>query len=127
MINGALIPRLIDEIPVLAVAAAVASGDTLISDAQELRAKETDRIATVVAGLDALGATAEGTSDGMGLSGKAGVLQGTTLHSHDDHRLAMAWAIASLAAHGETTINGAEAVAVSYPGFWETLRSVSEC
>jgi 3-phosphoshikimate 1-carboxyvinyltransferase len=125
-INGSLIPRLIDEIPVLAVAAAVASGDTLISDAQELRAKETDRIATVVKGLDALGATAEGTNDGMGLSGNGGVLQGTTLYSHDDHRLAMAWAIASLAAHGETTINGADAVAVSYPGFWETLRRVSE-
>jgi 3-phosphoshikimate 1-carboxyvinyltransferase len=125
-INGPLIPRLIDEIPVLAIAAAVAEGDTLISDAQELRAKETDRIATVVAGLDALGVTAEGTNDGMGLSGAGGPLQGTKLHSQDDHRLAMAWAIAALAARGETTIAGADAVAVSYPGFWETLRSISE-
>jgi 3-phosphoshikimate 1-carboxyvinyltransferase len=119
-IEGAIIPRLIDEIPVLAVAAACAGGDTLIRDAQELRAKETDRIATVAQGLDALGATVEPTADGMGISGGR-ILHGATLQSHGDHRLAMAWAIAALVARGPTQIAGADAVDVSYPGFWEIL------
>ena len=124
-IGGTLIPRLIDEIPVLAIAAAVAQGDTLVRDAAELRAKETDRVETVVSGLDGLGATIEPTADGMGITGGVG-LRGATLHSHDDHRLAMAWAIAGLVAHGETRIEGAEAVSVSYPDFWQTLERVSE-
>jgi 3-phosphoshikimate 1-carboxyvinyltransferase len=123
-IGGALIPRLIDELPVLAVAAACARGDTLIRDAQELRAKESDRIETVATGLDALGVTVEPTADGLGITGGRGI-RGATLASHGDHRLAMAWAIASLAASGETTVDGAEAVDVSYPGFWQTLRRVS--
>ncbi|MEN9934443.1 MAG: hypothetical protein RLZZ387_1022 [Chloroflexota bacterium] len=122
-IGGALIPRLIDELPVLAVAAACAQGDTVIRDAQELRAKETDRIETVASGLHAMGATVEATSDGMGISGGRG-LNGAQLHSHTDHRLAMAWAVAGLVATGETTVQGADAVDVSYPGFWETLRSL---
>jgi 3-phosphoshikimate 1-carboxyvinyltransferase len=123
-IGGALIPRLIDELPVLAVAAACARGDTLIRDAQELRAKESDRIETVATGLDVLGVTVEPTADGLGITGGRG-MRGATLASHGDHRLAMAWAIASLAASGETTVDGAEAVDVSYPGFWQTLRRVS--
>jgi 3-phosphoshikimate 1-carboxyvinyltransferase len=123
-VGGAQIPRLIDELPVLAVAAACAAGDTVIRDAQELRAKETDRIETVATGLDALGATVEPTADGMGITGGRG-LRATTLHSHADHRLAMAWAVAGLAASGETRIDGADAVDVSYPGFWETLKQVS--
>jgi 3-phosphoshikimate 1-carboxyvinyltransferase len=123
-IGGALIPRLIDELPVLAVAAACARGDTLIRDAQELRAKESDRIETVATGLDVLGVTVEPTADGLGITGGRGI-RGATLASHGDHRLAMAWAIASLAASGETTVDGAEAVDVSYPGFWQTLRRVS--
>jgi 3-phosphoshikimate 1-carboxyvinyltransferase len=122
-IGGALIPRLIDELPVLAVAAACAHGDTLIRDAQELRAKESDRVETVANGLDALGVTVEPTADGMGISGGRG-LRGAALASHGDHRLAMAWAIASLAAAGSTRIDGSEAVAVSYPTFWDTLRRV---
>lgn len=122
-IGGALIPRLIDEIPVLAVAAACATGDTLIRDAQELRVKETDRIETVAAGLDALGVIVEPTADGMGISGGRG-LRATRLASHDDHRLAMAWAIAGLVAHGTTEVDGAEAVTVSYPAFWETLERI---
>jgi 3-phosphoshikimate 1-carboxyvinyltransferase len=122
-IGGAQIPRLIDELPVLAVAAACAAGDTVIRDAQELRAKETDRIETVATGLDALGATVEPTADGMGITGGRD-LRATTLHSHADHRLAMAWAVAGLAASGETRIDGADAVDVSYPGFWETLEKV---
>jgi 3-phosphoshikimate 1-carboxyvinyltransferase len=123
-IGGALIPRLIDELPVLAVAAACATGDTLIRDAQELRAKETDRIETVADGLDALGVAVEPTADGMGITGGRG-MRGAALHSHGDHRLAMAWAVAGLVASGETTVHGADAVDVSYPGFWETLWSVS--
>ena len=107
----------------LAVAATYAQGDTLVYDAQELRAKETDRVETVVNGLDALGAMVEPTFDGMGITGGQR-LRGAALESHGDHRLAMAWAIAALIASGETTIRGAEAVDVSYPGFWETLERV---
>lgn len=121
-IGGDLIPRLIDEIPVLAVAAACADGETIIRDAQELRVKETDRITTVVQGLSALGASAEATPDGMVVGGNGNrPLRGAVLHSHNDHRLAMAWAVAALAASTETTIAEAQAVQVSYPGFWETL------
>jgi 3-phosphoshikimate 1-carboxyvinyltransferase len=125
VIDGDLIPRLIDEIPILAVAAACAQGDTLVRDAQELRAKETDRIATVVAGLAAMGVQVEPTSDGLGLTGLGGpALRGAALQSHHDHRLAMAWAIASLVATGETTIADPASAAVSYPGFWETLEQM---
>ncbi|MBX0327864.1 3-phosphoshikimate 1-carboxyvinyltransferase, partial [Oscillochloris sp. ZM17-4] len=125
VIGGDLIPRLIDEIPILAVAAACAEGETLVQDAQELRAKETDRIATVADGLAALGVEIEPTNDGLGLVGLGGpALRGAALQSHHDHRLAMAWAIASLVASGETTIADPEAASVSYPGFWETLAKL---
>ena len=125
VIDGSLIPRLIDEIPILAVAAACAEGTTVVRDAQELRAKETDRIATVAAGLTALGVAVEPTNDGMTLIGLGGpTLRGTALQSHHDHRLAMAWAIAALVASGETTITDPDSAAVSYPGFWETLHHI---
>ena len=124
-IEGALIPRLIDELPVLALAAACAEGETIIRDAQELRVKETDRIATAASGLTALGATVEPTSDGMVISGGAR-LRGASLDSHGDHRLAMTWAIAGLVASGETTLRGAGAVDVSYPEFWSVLARVAE-
>jgi 3-phosphoshikimate 1-carboxyvinyltransferase len=124
-VGGELIPRLIDEIPVLAVAAACAEGDTVFRDAQELRAKETDRIATVAAGLDLLGVEVEPTGDGMGIVGRGGpAFAGAALDSHGDHRLAMAWAVASLVASGETTIGDPASAAVSYPGFWETLSTL---
>jgi 3-phosphoshikimate 1-carboxyvinyltransferase len=123
-IRGAVIPHLIDEIPVLAVAAAMAHGQTVIGDAQELKAKETDRIATVVAALHAMGVTAEATDDGMLITGR-GALNGATLASHGDHRLAMAWAVASLVATGSTTIQGTDAVDVSYPGFWRDLQLIA--
>jgi 3-phosphoshikimate 1-carboxyvinyltransferase len=124
-IGGALIPRLIDEIPILALAAACADGDTLIRDAQELRAKETDRIATVAAGLEALGAQVEPTADGMGIVGMgAPRLKGAALASHHDHRLAMTWAVAALVATDSTQIADPECAAVSYPGFWETLQGM---
>ncbi|WP_298816532.1 3-phosphoshikimate 1-carboxyvinyltransferase [Chloroflexus sp.] len=125
-IAGEMIPRLIDEIPVLAVAAACAEGETVIRDAQELRAKETDRIATVAAGLSAMGVAVEPTVDGMIIAGRSGILHGATLDSYHDHRLAMAWAIAALVARGETTILEPAAVAVSYPGFWQALAAVQE-
>lgn len=125
-IGGAIIPRLIDEIPVLAVAAACAQGDTLFRDAQELRAKETDRIATVAAGLDTLGVPVEPTGDGMGIVGRGGpALTGAALDSHGDHRLAMAWAVAALAATGATTIADPGSAVVSYPGFWEQLHALA--
>jgi len=125
-IGGALIPRLIDELPVLALAAACATGDTLVRDAQELRAKETDRIATVAHGLHQMGVEVEPTGDGMGIVGRGGpAFTGANLASHGDHRLAMAWAVASLVAIGETTISDPDSASVSYPGFWETLQSIS--
>ena len=123
-IRGAIIPHLIDEIPVLAVAAAMANGQTVIADAQELKAKETDRIATVVSAVQAMGVTAEATDDGMLITGR-GALTGATLASHGDHRLAMAWAVASLVATGSTTIQGTDAVDVSYPGFWRDLQLIA--
>ncbi len=123
-IRGAIIPHLIDELPVLAVAAAMANGQTVIADAQELKAKETDRIATVVAALHSMGVTAEATDDGMLITGR-GALSGATLASHGDHRLAMAWAVASLVATGSTTIQGTDAVDVSYPGFWRDLQLIA--
>lgn len=126
-IGGALIPRLIDELPVLAVAAACAEGETTVCDAHELRVKETDRIHTVVTGLHALGVQAEATADGFVVAGGAGgILRGALLSSHGDHRLAMAWAVAALVARPETTIADADAVQISYPSFWETLATLAE-
>ncbi len=119
-IGGDIIPRLIDEIPVLAIAAAYAHGETSIRDAGELRAKESDRITTVVAELRKLGADVEATSDGMVVAG-GGELHGADVDSHGDHRLAMAMAIAALGAEGATDIAGAGSVAVSYPDFWAHL------
>jgi 3-phosphoshikimate 1-carboxyvinyltransferase len=125
VIEGALIPRLIDELPVLALAAACADGETIIRDAQELRVKETDRIATVASGLTALGAAVEPTEDGMIIAGGSN-LRGATLDSHGDHRLAMTWAVAGLVAVGETALRNADVVDVSYPEFWNVLERVSE-
>lgn len=124
-IGGELIPRLIDEIPVLAVAAAYAHGETTIKDAAELRAKESDRITTVVGELRKLGVDIEPTDDGMIIAG-GGELQGAPVDSHHDHRLAMAWAIASIAAEGETTIRDAASADVSYPDFWAHLEQIKE-
>lgn len=124
-IGGEIIPRLIDEIPVLAVAAAYAHGETTIKDATELRAKESDRITTVVGELRKLGVEIEPTDDGMIIAG-GGELHGAPVDSHHDHRLAMAWAIASVAAEGETMIHDAASADVSYPGFWAHLEQIKE-
>jgi 3-phosphoshikimate 1-carboxyvinyltransferase len=124
-IAGDRIPRLIDELPVLAVLATQAEGTTVIRDAAELRAKESDRIALVAAGLRALGAECEEAPDGLAVHGPAR-LRATSLDAHGDHRLAMAWAVAAcLAEGGPTTIGGADCVAVSYPRFFEDLSRVT--
>lgn len=122
--GGEIIPSMIDELPLLAVAAAVAEGTTVIRDAAELRVKESDRISTTVAELSKLGARIEELPDGMVVHGGA-PLHSARCSSHNDHRLAMTLAIAALAAEGETTIDGAEASAVSYLSFWQDLGQLS--
>jgi 3-phosphoshikimate 1-carboxyvinyltransferase len=120
-IRGAEIPNVIDEIPILAVAAALAHGKTIIADAAELRVKETDRLAAVAMNLRAMGAQVAETEDGLEIIG--GVqLHGARIDSFGDHRIAMAFAIAGLFAEGETTITGTECVNTSYPGFFQTLE-----
>ena len=114
-LGGEIIPIMIDELPVLAVAACFAEGDTVIRDAAELRVKESDRIATTVSELTRLGGSLEPRDDGMVIHG-VGCLTGADVESHGDHRLAMSMAVAGLAASGETTIHGAEDASVSYPG-----------
>ena len=123
-IGGAIVPNLIDEIPVLAVAAAFAEGRTVIRDAAELRVKETDRIAATAAVLRAMGGAVEERPDGLVIDGGR-PLHGATVDARGDHRIAMAAAVAALGATGPTTIRGAEAAAVSFPGFWDALESVA--
>jgi 3-phosphoshikimate 1-carboxyvinyltransferase len=122
-IQGNLIPRLIDEIPILAVAAVFAEGITVIKDAEELRVKESDRIAVMAQQLNKMGAKVTELPDGMEITGGT-PLVGTDVDSHTDHRIAMSLAIASLVATGTTIIQRAEAAAVSYPDFTATLQQV---
>ncbi|MCS6814485.1 MAG: 3-phosphoshikimate 1-carboxyvinyltransferase [Cyanobacteria bacterium] len=120
-IAGDLIPRLIDEIPVLAVAAVFAQGTTVIRDAEELRVKESDRIAVMAKELTRLGAKVTEHPDGLEITGGT-PLKGTTVDSHTDHRIAMSLAIAALAATGTTQVQRADAVTISYPDFIPTLQ-----
>ena len=120
-VSGDTIPRLIDEIPVLAVAGCVAKGKTMIRDAGELRVKESDRIATVVSELSRLGAKIEPLPDGMVIYGGK-PLAGTEVDSHFDHRLAMSLAVAGLVAKEETAVKHAQVAQVSYPTFWQDLQ-----
>jgi 3-phosphoshikimate 1-carboxyvinyltransferase len=122
-VGGDIIPRLIDEIPVLAVAGCVAKGKTVIKDAGELRVKESDRIAAVSRELSRLGAEIEQLPDGMIIHGGRS-LSGAEVDSHFDHRLAMSLAIAGLAARGETIIDHAQVAGISYPAFWQDLLSL---
>jgi 3-phosphoshikimate 1-carboxyvinyltransferase len=122
-ISGDLIPRVIDELPILSLAACFAKGTTTIRDAQELRVKESDRIACTVASLSKLGANIEEISDGMKIKG-GNQLQGANILSHGDHRIAMTNAIAGLVASGETIIGDAEAASVSYPTFWDSIDRI---
>ena len=119
-IHGDLIPRVVDELPVLSLAACFAKGTTIIRDAEELRVKESDRISATVDSLSRLGATIEETRDGMNIIGGTN-LSGAEVKSHGDHRIAMTNAIAGLIAEGETTIEDSEAASVSYPSFWNTI------
>ncbi|NEZ55168.1 3-phosphoshikimate 1-carboxyvinyltransferase [Adonisia turfae] len=120
-LGGDLIPRLIDEVPILAVAALFADGTTRIEDAAELRVKESDRIAATASQLNQLGASVSELSDGLEIQGGT-TLTGANVDSFTDHRIAMSLAIAALRAAGSTTIHQAEAAAVSYPPFAKTLE-----
>ena len=122
-IQGEMIPNIIDELPVLAVAACFAQGTTVIRDAQELRVKESDRIKTTVQELSRMGADIQELPDGMVIQG-TGSLEGSPCRSRGDHRMAMTLGIAGLLAQGETIIEGAQAARVSYPAFWHDLRNL---
>lgn len=122
-IKGSIIPTLIDELPVIAIIAAYAKGTTVIADAAELKVKESNRIDVMVNNLTSMGADITGTEDGMIINGGK-PLHGALIHSMDDHRIAMSFAVASLQAEGMTTIEGGECVNISYPGFYKDLESL---
>lgn len=123
VIEGDLIPKLIDEIPIIALLATQAEGTTIIKDAEELKVKETNRIDTVVNELKKLGAKIEATEDGMIIYGKS-VLSGGTVSSHGDHRIGMMLAIAALLCENEAELVNPEAISVSYPNFFAHLNSL---
>ena len=124
VVEGPVIPRAIDELPLVALAAALADGPTEIRDAAELRVKESDRIATTAMELAKFGVSIEERPDGLRIEGGA-MLHGAECASHGDHRLAMMLAVAGIIAEGETAIGAAEAAAVTYPEFWGDLLSLS--
>ncbi|CAM3885799.1 3-phosphoshikimate 1-carboxyvinyltransferase [Mesobacillus zeae] len=124
VIEGGLIPRLIDEIPIIALIATQAEGRTVIKDAKELKVKETNRIDTVVTELRKLGADIEASEDGMVIHGGT-PLHGGTVSSHGDHRIGMMLAIAALISKGEVYLEDSEAINVSYPTFFEHLQSLT--
>ena len=120
-IGGDIIPRLLDELPVLAVAAMFAEGQTIIKDARELKIKESNRIKSVVEEGSKIGADIMETDDGMIINGKEMLEGGAALESYMDHRIAMSFAVASLACKNANTIIGAECVDISFPGFYDML------
>ena len=122
-VGGAEVPLAIDELPLVALAACFAEGTTTIRDAEELRRKESDRVATVSTALTALGGRVEPTADGMVVEGTGG-LRGGAVDSHGDHRIAMLGAVAGLASREGVEVGGMEAAAVSYPGFERDLASL---
>jgi 3-phosphoshikimate 1-carboxyvinyltransferase len=119
-VEGPAVPALVDELPLVAVLAALGHGTSIVRGARELRVKESDRIAAMAEGLVRLGADIREEPDGWTVTGPAR-LRGAVVQSRGDHRVAMALAIAATAAEGPTEIQGAQAVAVSYPGFWDVL------
>lgn len=123
-IQGDLIPRVIDEIPILSLAACFAKGKTIIKDASELRIKESDRISASVTGLSKLGANIKETSDGMVINGNT-QLVGASVDSFNDHRIAMTMGIAGMLSSGVTEIKKADANMISYPAFWEQLSKLT--
>lgn len=120
VIEGDLIPTLIDELPVIAVMAACANGETIIRNAEELKVKESNRLEIIVHHLSEMGCDITGTEDGMIIRGRK-PLHGAVLDSHLDHRIAMSFAVAGLVADGETEITNADCVNISYPGFYRDL------
>lgn len=122
-IGGDLIPTLIDELPVIAVMAACAEGTTVITDAAELRVKESDRIRAVAEGLSAMGADITPIVDGFVIHGGK-PLHGAKIHTYDDHRIAMSFAVAGLAAEGETILDDESCVRISYPSFFQDLAAL---
>jgi len=124
VVQGDAIPRLIDEIPVLAVVACFAKGETVIKGARELRVKETDRIRAIKIELTKMGAQIEEKEDGMVIKG-VGKLEGAQCQSYGDHRIAMALAVAGLCAQGNTEILDSGCIATSFPGFEEVLEQIA--
>jgi 3-phosphoshikimate 1-carboxyvinyltransferase len=123
-VDGEMVPRLIDEVPLLALAACFARGETVVRGARELRVKESDRLRATARELGRLGADIEELDDGLRIRG--GIrLQGCRVRSYGDHRLAMMLAVAGLVATGETVIGNAGAVLVSYPEFWGELERLA--
>lgn len=122
-IEGNIIPRLIDEIPILAVAAAFAEGKTIIRNAEELKVKESNRIEMMVTQLGKMGAKIEETEDGMIIEGPT-KLKGLVVDSGGDHRIAMALAIAGMMAEGETKVLGSSCISISFPGFEDILKKI---
>ena len=123
-IGGALIPRLIDELPIIALLATQAQGETVIKDAEELKVKETDRIQVVADALNSMGADITPTTDGMVIKGKS-ILHGARVNTFGDHRIGMMTAIAALlVADGEVELDRAEAINTSYPSFFDDLESL---
>lgn len=125
IIEGDLIPTLIDELPIIAVMACFAEGTTVIRDAAELKVKESDRIAVMTENLTAMGAKVTATDDGMIIEG-GHTLHGAVVDSHLDHRIAMSFAVAALNADGETEILGADCVNISYPAFYRDLLKIQQ-
>lgn len=125
-ISGDLIPKLIDEIPVIALLATQAEGETIIKDASELKVKETNRIDTVVSELSKIGATIKGTDDGMIITGKTKLVGNATVSSHGDHRIGMMLAVASCITQEPITLQDAKAIDVSYPTFFDHLTLLSK-
>ena len=125
VLSGTLIPSLIDELPLLAMVGTQIPGGIEIRDAAELRHKESDRLAATIRNLRAMGAQVEELSDGLSVFGPT-KLRGAVVDSYGDHRIAMAFSVAALLANGETEIRGSDAVAVSFPEFFELLHSLIE-
>jgi 3-phosphoshikimate 1-carboxyvinyltransferase len=123
-VAGDIIPRLIDEIPILAVAMALAEGESVVRDAGELRVKESDRIKAICSGLGKMGAGIEELEDGFVIQGRPEGLTGAAVDSRGDHRIAMSTAIAALKARGETIVHNSEVVDISFPEFWPLLRKL---
>lgn len=125
IVEGAIIPSLIDELPIIAVMAAFAEGQTIIRDAAELKVKESDRIAVMAENLSAMGVDITPTEDGMIINGGKMPL-GAVIQSHLDHRIAMSFAVAALASDGETEIIGSDCVNISYPTFYQDLIRLAD-